>query len=488
MVNRNIQLLKIYLLSNTYLMKTLLYTNKYLFLLGLFGLLSSCKKDFSGDNYVAYFGGEVANPNNPYVLFCKNNKVIDTIPLKKDNTFFIKFDSLTPGLYSFKHEPEYQYIYFDKNDSLMVHVNSKDFDNSIVFCGRGDEKNNFLMEMYLRNEKDRDQMFDIFDYNYNQFNSNIEKTNKSNLKFYKAKKQEIQWDDAFDVFAKAMVEFPYYTKKEVYPVIHKIRTGEDVSKKMPKDYYSFRKDIDFSNETLTDFSPFAMYLNHMLNNVASVNNSNQLSEADLSLKMNINKLKVADTLIKNQKVKNIVLNNIAFQYLLEDQNMVNNQSFLETYRKFSTDKSKKNEILKIEKAIQQLTIGKTLPNVELIDLNGRKINSTDLIKKNTVFYFWSEKLNSHLVAAHKKVIEFEKKFPNYNFVAINLDSNVDTWKESLSNYKFDKNKEYHCSNFEDIRSKWAITKVHRVIIVNADKTIKNGFSNMFDVNFEDNLK
>ena len=101
-------------------------------------LLNSCKSEFKSDNYIAYFGGEITNPNISYVLFCKENEVIDTIKLDKNNRFFIKFDSLTPGLYNFKHNPEYQYVYFDKNDSIMVHINSKDFDESIVFCGRGD--------------------------------------------------------------------------------------------------------------------------------------------------------------------------------------------------------------------------------------------------------------------------------------------------------------------------------------------------------------
>ena len=114
-------------------------------ILSLFYTLFSCGKKFKDDNYVAYFGGEVTNPTNPYVLFCKDSEIVDTIPLSKENTFFIKFDSLSPGLYSFKHEPEYQYIYFEKNDSLMVSINSKDFDQSIVFSGRGEEKNNFLM-------------------------------------------------------------------------------------------------------------------------------------------------------------------------------------------------------------------------------------------------------------------------------------------------------------------------------------------------------
>jgi hypothetical protein len=58
--------------------------------------------------------------------------VIDTIPLQKDNTFFVQFDSLAPGMYTFKHDPEYQYVYFDKNDSIMVRLNSNNFDQKLL--------------------------------------------------------------------------------------------------------------------------------------------------------------------------------------------------------------------------------------------------------------------------------------------------------------------------------------------------------------------
>lgn len=450
--------------------------------------LNSCHKDFDNDDYVAYFGGEVINPNNPYVLFCKDNVVIDTIRINKDNTFFKKFDSLAPGLYTFKHEPEYQYVYFEKNDSLRVHIDSNDFDQSVVFCGRGDEKNNFLMEMYLRNENDKNNMFEVFDYDFKKFNSQIEKTNRENRRFYIQKKHDINWSDQFDTYATALYQFPYYTKKEIYPVIHKIRTGQDVIEQLPNDYYDFRQKIDYSNEALTEFSPFVMYINHMLNNVSNIKYHNHYTEVDMALKTNVNKLKIADTLIKNQKVKNIIINTIAFQYLLEDQNMVNNQTFFETYNTISTDRSTKNEIRKIGNAIKLLNVGKTLPNIQLIDKQGNKVNSEDLITGNTVFFFWTEKLYSHYVAAHNKVIDFQKKFPNYNFIAINLDNSNANFNKIIEQYNFKNFKEYRCSNFEEMKSKWAITKVHRTIIVNKDKTIKNGFTNMFEVNFEDNLK
>ncbi|MBN8643008.1 MAG: hypothetical protein J0L86_14445 [Flavobacteriales bacterium] len=459
-----------------------------LFFLGLLlPLLSSCKKEFQNDNFVAYFGGEVTNPNNRFVLFCKNNEVIDTIHLNKDNTFFKKFDSLAPGLYTFKHEPEYQYVYFDKNDSIMVHVNSKDFDESVVFCGRGDEKNNFLMEMYLKNEKDKDFLFEAFDYDLDQFNKVIDSVHKKNEQFYTKKKENVKWSDEFDVFAKASYLYSHYTKKEIYPMIHNMRTGKDVYEKLPKSYYSYRESIDFNNVALADYSPFVMYLNHMLNNVSTIKYHNHFTEVDLALKTNINKLNVADTLIKNSEVKNKILNNIAFQYLLEDQNVVNNQEFLKIYHKFSTDKSQKNEINKIGDAIQLLLEGKKLPSVELVDSSGKKHNSVDLITKNTIIFFWTENANSHMVLAHKKIAEFKKKYPNYHFIAINLDKHED-WKKSLTKYNFKDITELRCADFEDIRDKWVITKIHRTIVVNGDGTIKNAFTNIMDAKFEENLR
>lgn len=458
------------------------------FLPATLAALSSCNREFKNNDFTAYFGGEVTNPSNPYVLFCKDSEVIDTIPLQKDNTFFIKFDSLTPGLYSFKHEPEYQYVYFDKNDSIMVHINSKNFDESIVFCGRGDEKNNFLMEMYLRNEKDKSNLFEIFNYDITGFNKYIDSTYAINKKYYDSKKEAIKWSKEFDVFAAASLNFPYYSKKEIYPLIHKARTGADVFEKIPKDYYSYRKKIDFNNYELTGYAPFVMYLSHMLNNMGAINFHNHYSDVDLALKTNINKLHIADTLIKNEKVKNTILNNIAFMYLLEDQNMVNNQNFLETYYKYSTDKSKKNEIIKIGNAIQLLKLGNKLPDVNFVDINGNVISSGTFDKKNTIIFFWTENASSHLLAAHKKAKELKVKYPNYQLIAINLDQDQDKWKEELSKYKFEGILELRTADFEDLKSKWAITKVHRTIILNNDGTIKNAFTNLFNVDFEDNLK
>jgi len=450
--------------------------------------LCSCNKKFKDDNFTAYFGGEVSNPTNRYVLFCKDSEVIDTIPLNEDNTFFKTFDSLAPGLYSFKHEPEYQYVYFDKNDSLMVRINSQDFDESIIFCGRGEEKNNFMMELYLKNEDDKNKLFEVFDYDFPRFSSNIDSSYKSKEAFYNKKKEELKWSEDFDKYAKASLDFFHYSKKEIYPLVHEMRTGENIESKLPKDYYDFRNNVDFNNAAFTNFSPFVRYLSNMMNNVATDKEFANVSEIDKALEINIKKLNIADTLFKNEEIKNIVLNNIAFTYLLEDQNIVNNKKFLDKYHALSTDKDQHNEIIKIGNAIQSLKTGNHLPDINLVDTEGKVQSIKSIIKKKTVVFFWTKNLESHMVAVHKKVLEFQKKHPDYDFVAICVDENQDKWKASLANYKFKGIKEYRAENFEDLKEKWVVNKIHRTILTDATGKIDNAFVSLFDSKFEENLK
>lgn len=448
--------------------------------------LTSCNKEFKDDNYTAYFGGEILNPNNRYVLLLKDNEVIDSILLDDKNRFFKKFDSLTPGMYTFRHEPEYQYIYFDKNDSIMLRLNTKEFDNSLVFCGRGDQKNNFLIEMFLKNEADRG--YDVFDKDYKKFSRTIDSSYAVKKSFYLRRKTEIGWDDKFDTYAKASLDLNHLAKKEIYPIAHKRRSGEDICSSLPKNYYDFRKQIDYNNEDLTTYVAFVRYMTAMLNNIAYKNCNTEKDYEQTALASNIKKLNITDTLFKNQKIKNGVLNNIAFMYLLEDQNMANNKKFLDRYFQLSTDKSKHNEIRKISSAAQHLKPGNKLPSQEFINTFGEKVDFTHMINGQTVVFFWTMSSKSHLEAVHKKAHDLKVKHPELNFVAVNMDESKEDWLKTLAKYDFRDTVELHASDLQKLKDEWVITKLHRVILLNADGTIKNAFVSLFDAQFEEQLK
>jgi hypothetical protein len=448
-------------------------------------LCACCGKGFKPDDYTAYFGGEVTNPTSSYVVLYNARGFSDTLKLDKNNRFFAKIDSLAPGLYMFKHEPEYQYAYFDKNDSLLVTINPQDFDNSIVFSGRGDAKNNFLMDLYLKNEKDRNDMFSLFDAPVANFISAVDRLHAENAGMYRKKREEIGWGDDFDAVAKASVDFPYYSNRELYPVFHRIRTGQDIRAALPPNYYDFRRQIDVADARLQDFAPYVRYLSYMLNNLAETKNP---ASAGNALESNITKLHIADTLFKNEKIRNAILNQLAFNYLIEDQNMANNQKFLDAYYKYSTDRSQKNEIIKIGNATKMLQPGESLPQVMLVDKSGAKISSDDVIHGKTVVFFWTNKAPAHLIEAHKKALEFQKRHPDYTFIAVNLDEDYGKWKQALANYNFGDIVELKRDDFDALKSKWAIIKIHRTIVLDGNGKISNGFTSLFDSRFEDNLK
>ncbi|KOS05504.1 hypothetical protein AM493_05255 [Flavobacterium akiainvivens] len=452
-------------------------------LLLLLSLFASCGKD---DGYTAYFSGQVTNPKVPYVLFSRGNKVLDTIPLDKQNRFSIKFDSLTPGMYSFRHEPDYQYIYFDKNDSLTVTFNSDDFDRSVVFSGRGERKNNFMMELYTMNDADRHNAYDLYDLGYKEFMKAIDSVYSKKKAFYEKSKKDIQWSADFDFYAKSRTDFSYYSRKEYYPYIHVRRTGNNIKDSLPTDYYNYRKTINFNDKRLTTFSPFLRYLNSMLSNMAITRNFKNGNLKEDALVNNIEKLNIADSIFKEPSVKNQILNSIAFNYLLEDQNILNNQKFLERYMQLSTDRSKDNEIRKMSIATKKLKEGPRLPAVGLVDVNNKPVDLSKDIDKQTVIFFWTSCARAHLQNVHNHVALLKEKHPDVKFIAINVDKDAE-WKRVMASEPFVSDIQLRAVDYRELKDKWVFNKINRTIILNADGTIKNAFTDILDPKFGDEL-
>ena len=99
-----------------------------------------------------FFGGQIINPSSRSVTFYQGNNVIETLNLDNNFRFQKKFDSIDSGIYKLEHLPEYQTLLLEEKDSLWVRINAAAFNASVVFSGIGASKNNFLMELLLKQE------------------------------------------------------------------------------------------------------------------------------------------------------------------------------------------------------------------------------------------------------------------------------------------------------------------------------------------------
>ena len=69
-----------------------------------------------------------------------NDKAIDTLFLDENNRFHHIIENLNSGLHSFYHAGEEQFMVLEANDSVMLRLNTLDFDESLVFSGKGAKK------------------------------------------------------------------------------------------------------------------------------------------------------------------------------------------------------------------------------------------------------------------------------------------------------------------------------------------------------------
>lgn len=448
-------------------------------------IFNSCYDSKSGD-YSAYFGGEVVNPKSKWMLFYKGDQLLDSIPLDKDNRFFKKFDSLEPGLYSFKHEPEFQYVYFDKNDSIMVRLNTYNFDESVVFCGKGDEKNNFLIEVYLKTQEDKNKIFSTFDLDEKGFTQKADSSYKSIMDFYTTQKEIIQWNEDFDLIARASVDYPYYTKKEFYPGAHKRRNQKESYAALSDSYYNYRKNINFENQSLHTYWPYYQFINTFIDNLANKNNNGFFIDSKTVIK----KLKIADSITDNQSLKNKITNNIAIRYLTEKEENYADKEFLENYYTVSTDDDKKDEIKSLVEAIEVLNKTGYLPEQILKDADGRLVSSNAVFTQKTIVYFWSKRYENHFFAVHKKLNALLEKRADINVIGICLDSDFEGQKTFWEKNKARINpkiKYYWTDDLNTLKSKWAVINFTRASVVDKDGKIINGFVNIFDARFDKHL-
>ena len=146
----------------------------------------ACKSNKNSNNDIAYIGGEIVNPkNNLVILYNTKGKVADTLKLDANNRFLHKITNLQSGLYSFIHGGEYQMILLEPNDSILVRLNTYDFDQSIVFTGNGAKKNNYLIKTYLENESEAQKLVKYAKMEPEVFNAFVEKRRKDQLaEFY----------------------------------------------------------------------------------------------------------------------------------------------------------------------------------------------------------------------------------------------------------------------------------------------------------------
>ena len=446
----------------------------YFYCLLIIVLASSC--DSKNEEIKTYFGGKIINPKTDYVLLYAFDEVIDTFKIDANGKFIGKLNNANEGLYYFQHGNENQHIYLEPEDSLLLRLNTWNFDESLVFAGKGAERNNILIDCFLEAES-QNRLF----YRYNSLNPNDFKFKVDSLLAMKFKTYDDyvlnhpKETEGFNEILKVSLTFPLYSRLETYPIIYAKESGTHEFPKLSDTYYKYREDIKMNKDSLMYFPPYSRYIrNYLYNETYALGHppmkKTYTSDFTSDLLENINKN------INSETTKNAFLRQTVVSHFYNKSTSDINKKPFETFLKLS---SNEDDILQVNKLVSDATALKNnnkLPNFELSNYNGAVNNINDIIRgKNAFLFFWSKDYvsESYLVS---RMNYLANTYPNITFVQVNIDGDSDERIEKLdikSQYYLTKDSKAHV---------FLTSKMPRSILVNNKGTIINGYASISSYN------
>lgn len=458
------------------------------FLLGLSLLSISACSDKSGQCAPIFFGGEIVNPTSDYVVLYHNDTYVDSVKLDANNHFAFNLEGIEEGLYHFDHSPELQYIYLKEGDSLLARLNTVEFDETLVFSGTGSDINNFMIEMYLAHEAEEDnpvvQGYYLLD--PEDFSKKIDSMRSVKINHLKDFAHNNEVSDRIFAMAEASIDYNAYIRKEKYPFYHKKKTGEDTFHELDDSFYAYRKNIiDLNNKDLTYYRPYFNFMKLHFGNLSYMtcleNCPPEMKSGSDHLHFNKHKLAMVDSLVKEVELRDILFRNIAIDYLLRERNANEEcRVFMDEFRSLSSNEEHKEEINHLYNAIKNLQPNERVPNLVLRDADSNLVHLKDVVnkKENTVIYFWTASQKRHFRNISLHIDSLRKKYPDHNFVGINLRTSYPQWKLLLKEYGLETGTQFYGENFKEIQTSMVVDGLNKCVITK-DTLVVNGFANLY---------
>jgi peroxiredoxin len=448
--------------------------------LGVLTGFSGC--DSTDSKEITFFGGKIKNPKGKYIYLSREKKVVDSAKLDDHNKFAFELDSIKEGVYVFNHGPEFQYIYLQPTDSILMYLNTWDFDESLVFSGKGGAKNNFLINLYLRQEKTEKNFKENYKLGEEEFANLIDKGIQKELGLYNEflESQEKAPTPQFDKLAKTGIYFPYYFMKEYYPYnymwMHKTKDFPEISDA----FYAYRDNLNLNDPELMDYETYFVYvrtyLYHMAHKLKYIDPDD--NNVELNFMTMVNE-KITVPSLKDRLLATSAWRSMSNEYMTPEQHMAVQDFF---FANCQNDEIKSELKLSLEQK-EKLKSGQKLPELIVLDSRGNKVKVNHLTQdNNSVIYFWPNDL-MQIEIVNEKLEKLQKQFPDVTFIGIERSKEHEEWTSFLETKKLSAENQFKIPKDSECYS-WFEGDKARSIIVNKEGNVMNSYLFFTDKYFD----
>lgn len=446
-------------------------------------LLISCQNE-NNNNYT-YVGGQIVNPVDSLVTISYNKEPVQTININKEGVFSSKITIEKEGIYTFSHLPEWQLIYLKPKDSIGLRVNTKAFDESLTFSGSSAPENNFLINMYLMNEKNNDLILSYYKIKPFEFAQKTDSIKQLKLERLEQLNKQHQFSDFFLEIANKSISYEFYDMRERYAFLIR-KYFPERSNQLKPSFFDYREGINFNDESMLNHIGYMRFLdNYLKNKSIEICSSNDIDCFKINSFSNLKiRLKLADSTFSNSLIRNKFYK----RFLEEEILYASTKGQLEQVKTIITNCSLAPKIQKDLTASAnlqaQFLVGRYVGDDQLITTQLDTITIKDLLKdRPLVVTTWSNESSAYF-NLHKSILkDLKYKYPDIRFLGINIDYlDKNKWLGYLKNYRLDFQSEFNLdySKTKLSNEKYLKNHTNRLFMIT-----KKGYLTSSNVSFSD---
>lgn len=388
-------------------------------------LLIGCTQ--TGKTDYALLSGKIIEPNSKKLRIVNDSgKVAREIVVEEDGTFADTIFN-ADGYYTLSDGNESTALYLKNGYDLNLTLDTKEFDETITYTGKGAEANNYLAQKFLEKEKATANFQELYGLDESQFVEKIS-TLYANLEgklkglpnaFAKSEAKKLQYDKA-NMLSDYERSHGFVIKDKTFKVsadfpnpYDNIPLNDEEEYKKSKDYRDFLKHVFFTKVIARAQKP-----------------ENAISFAK-SASDGLNELPVG-------AIREGIAKEIA--YILNSGND-DNEALYKSIMESTSDVEFKEKITARMEKLRALTKGADSPAfVDYENYNGGTTSLTDLRGKFVYIDIWATWCGPCLaeIPAFKDLVN-RYKGKNITFVSISIDAESDkeTWRQMIEEKETD---------------------------------------------------
>ena len=367
------------------------------------------------------FSGTIKNANsNGLSIMDASNKSVREIKVTDAGTFSDTIFNAS-GHYRFSDGTENSALYLKNGYDLKLNMDAKEFDETIVYTGKGSNVNNYLAQKVLIEEKSGD-MKELYTLDEAEFLAKM-KQQKETLE--QSLKPELDAD--FVAFEKENINYEHISNVIAYEAYHRY-LSKNREFKVSESFPDLAKDLVYDNEEhFKSYDTYKRLVSRNFNKLAF----------ETSEKEEIPFATAAIDIIKNSKdaqiIKNYLLSELSDR--VDDKNPSAEQLFNDIIA-HSTDSDFKEKLTKKYENIKKLVKGNASPVfVDYENSAGGTTSLADLKGKYVYIDVWATWCGPcKAEIPHLKKVEKQYHGKNIEFVSISVDTqrNHDKWKKMIA--------------------------------------------------------